>query len=181
MTRIENQKSKGVIMKTVFALFWDLQTAQLAVKNLLRDGFVEEQMNAIAQELVAKELEITDPKTMVLKTDQLGPKKISGLPSLFAGKKGISISDVGRVLASGTIAVELSGGAAVQPHGGLKLMLQEFSIPEEIADTYIRGLMAGGVLFCLRIEDIMQGKAIQLLKKYEGDQVYSVQPSTPTF
>jgi hypothetical protein len=60
-------------------------------------------------------------------------------------------------------------------------MLQEFSIPEEIADTYIRGLMAGGVLFCLRIEDIMQGKAIQLLKKYEGDQVYSVQPSTPTF
>lgn len=168
-------------MKTVFALFWDLQTAQLAVKNLLRDGFVEEQMNAIAQELVAKELEITDPKTMVLKTDQLGPKKISGLPSLFAGKKGISISDVGRVLASGTIAVELSGGAAVQPHGGLKLMLQEFSIPEEIADTYIRGLMAGGVLFCLRIEDIMQGKAIQLLKKFEGDQVYSVQPSTPTF
>lgn len=168
-------------MKTVFALFWDLQTARQAVDNLLQDGFSEEQMNAIAQELVAKELEITDPKTMVLKTDHLGKKKISGLPSLFTGKKGISISDVGRVLASGTIAVELTGSAAIQSHGGLKLILQEFSIPEDIADTYIKGLMAGSVLFCLRIEDIMQGKAIQLLKEYKGDQVYSVQPSTPTF
>ena len=70
-------------MKTVFALFWDLQTAQQAVENLLKEGFSEGQMNAIAQELVAKELEITDPKTMVLKTDQLGPKKISGLPSFY--------------------------------------------------------------------------------------------------
>ena len=40
-------------MKTVFALFWDLQTAQQAVENLLKEGFSEGQMNAIAQELVA--------------------------------------------------------------------------------------------------------------------------------
>ena len=46
------------------------------------------------------------------------------------------------MLASGIIAVELME-ALLLSHGGLKLMLQEFSIPEKIADTYVKGLMAG--------------------------------------
>lgn len=167
-------------MKTVFALFSDIQTAQEAVDNILQAGFAEEQMNAIAQEVIAKELEITDTKTMVLKTDQLGKKAIQGLPSLFIGKKGINISDVGRVLASGTIAVELAGTASIHSHGGLKLVLEQFNIPQNIANTYTSGLKAGGVLFCLRIEDKRQGETIQLLIGNKGIQVYSVQQSTPS-
>lgn len=167
-------------MKTVFSLFLDIQTAQNAVEKLLQAGFTEEQMNAITQEVLAKEyLEITDPKTMVLKTDQIGNKEIHGLASIFIGKKGISISDVGRVLAGGIIAVELAGTASVKPHGGLKVVLQDFNIPESVAERYTRGLIAGGVLLCLRTEDQRQGEVIQILNNNRGVQVHSIQPGTP--
>jgi hypothetical protein len=162
-------------MRTIFVLFSEITSADNATQQLIDAGYTEQEMNAMAQEVAAKQyLNISDQKLKVYKTDHLGKKEINGLPAIFIGHKAIHLSDVGRILACGTIALEIAGLASDKPAGGLKQALQVFDIPELYADNYTSGIIAGGILFILKTNFDKSGEVIRIFDENKGKYVLGV-------
>lgn len=162
-------------MRTIFALFHEISSAETAVQKLLEADTTEIEMNAIAQEVTVKDyMDISDPKFTVYKTDKLGHKEINGLRSLFIGQKGITLTDAGRVLACGTIGLEMAGLAADKPHGGLRLAFRLFDIQDQFAESYVKGIIAGGILFFLKTELDKSGEVIRIFHDNKGEWVLGV-------
>lgn len=170
----------GAPMKTVFCLFKDVHSAENATEEILDPELPESQINVLIQEVVAKEnLNITDHKTMVHKTNHPGENVIHGLSSFLIGLKGINTSDAGRILAAGTIATEIAGTASVKTSGGLELVLKDFGIPDIYASEYIAGLVAGGVLLIVKTENSNAGVIVQIAENNKTKGVYSIPRDTP--
>lgn len=162
-------------MRTIFALFHEISSAETAVQELLEADYTEFEMNTIAQELTVKEyLDISDPKFTLFKTDKSGHKEIIGLRSLFIGQRAITLTDAGRVLACGIIGNEMAGLAADKPHGGLRLAFRLFDIQDQFADNYVKGIIAGGVLFFLKTELDKSGEVIRIFHDHKGEWVLGV-------
>ncbi len=162
-------------MRTIFALFHDISSAEAAVQELLEADYTEVEMNTIAQEVTVKEyLDISNPKFTIYKTDSLGHKEIIGLRSLFIGQKGITLTDAGRVLACGMIGNEMAGLAADKPHGGLRLAFKLFDIQDQFADSYVKGIIAGGILFFLKTDLDRSGEVIRIFHDNKGEWILGV-------
>lgn len=162
-------------MRTIFALFHDISSAETAVQELLEADYTEVEMNTIAQEVTVKDyMDVADPKFTVYKTDKLGHKEIIGLRSLFIGQKGITLTDAGRVLACGTIGNEMAGLAADKPHGGLRLAFKLFDIQDQFADSYVKGIISGGILIFLKTELDNSGEVIRIFHDNKGEWVLGV-------
>lgn len=162
-------------MRTIFALFTEVYSAENAVQQLLEADYSEEQMNAITQELTAKQyLDISDHKMTIFKTDRPGHKEIVGLKALFIGHRGVNISDVGRVLACGPIAGEMAGTAVDKPHGGLRLAFKMFDIQDQFADNYTSGIIAGGVLLFVKTDPDASGEVIKIYNENKGEWILGV-------
>ncbi|HEX2960060.1 MAG TPA: hypothetical protein VHO70_24720 [Chitinispirillaceae bacterium] len=162
-------------MRTIFALFHEISSAETAVGELLEADYTELEMNAIAQEVTVKDyLDISDHKLTAFKTEKLGNREVTGLRALFIGQKGITLTDAGRVFASGTIGMEMAGLAADKPHGGLRLAFKLFDIQDQFADSYVKGIIAGGILFFLKTELNRSGEVIRILHDNKGEWVLGV-------
>lgn len=162
-------------MRTIFALFSEIHSAENAAQQLLEADYSEQEMNAIAQEVTAKQyLDISDHKMTVFKTDKLGNKEIIGLKALFIGQRGINISDVGRVLACGPIAMEMAGTAVDKPHGGLRLVFKMFDIQDQFADSFTKGIVDGGVLLFVKTDPDKSGEVIKIYHENKGEWVLGV-------
>jgi hypothetical protein len=162
-------------MRTIFALFHEISSAETAVQELLEADYTEVEMNTIAQEVTVKEyLDISNPKFTIFKTDKFGHKEINGLRSIFIGQKGITLTDAGRVLACGMIGNEMAGLAEDKPHGGLRLAFKLFDIQDQFADNYVKGIVAGGILVFLKTELDKSGEVIRIFHDNKGEWVLGV-------
>lgn len=161
-------------MKTIFALFQSYANAEEAVNELLEEGFGEEQMNVIVREDTAKEnLDLNLHQADVMKTDEVGEQTIHGMQHLLGGEQPVQMPDVGPVLAAGELATILSKGASASgaPDQALAGALEEFGVPDDVAQAYRSGISDGGVLVWIRTEDDQAAAAAGALRGQNGQHV----------
>ncbi len=165
-------------MKSVFAVFSEVNKAKEAVEHLLRDGYKEEQMNSIVQETVAKNyLDVNRQEIKVEMTDALGGKRIRGLSALFGGQQAVFTSDTGRVYAAGPVATTIAGSSAGSgfANTGLEGSLERFALPKESAHIYQKSVAGGGLLFWIRVDDEKVYQAVSVIKDHQGASVVTIE------
>ncbi len=166
-------------MKTIFALFDDYADAHEAVEALLGQAFEEKEMNAVALEETAKQnmdtLGIDLKRVNVEKTEKLGMKTVRGLEVLFGGEQPVHVGDTGDLLAGGELATMMvtqaaSTGTAAGP---LTNVLQEYGVPQDVAEAFRAGINDGGVLLWIRTKDERAPAAANALRAEHGRHVGS--------
>jgi len=164
-------------MKTIFALFDSYLDAHEAVEALLGQGFNEKEMNAVALQEAAKQnmdmMGVDLKQVNVDKSDKLGAKTVGGLTQLFGGEQPVHVSDTGDLLAGGELATMLVTQAAATGTAAAPLMnvLQEYGVPQDVAEAFRSGVNEGGVLFWIRTEDERAPVASNALKAENGKHV----------
>jgi hypothetical protein len=149
-------------LKTLFWLFRNYEEARSAVEALLDLDIDPNELNAIIVEDEAKEaMDVNWATAAVQVSDQEeaphGQQKepLRGLDRLLAREQGVSLDDVGQVLAGGELAT-LAVNAAASPESkgqGLRAALLDLGVDEEMAGKSVDVVGAGGVLVAVRLPD----------------------------
>ncbi|MGD8466476.1 MAG: hypothetical protein PVI09_21690 [Anaerolineae bacterium] len=156
-------------MKTIFWLFEDYEQARTAVSVLLDKGLTEGNMNAIIGEEIAKRaMEINWEKAPVQVTDEVGRQTLQGLDRLLAGEQPVQLPGVGEVYAAGELAtiVAKTASSTRGTDGGLRSALADFQVSSDKADAFRTGVMEGGLLFWVRVDDAKAPQALDVLQEY---------------
>lgn len=166
---------KEKFMRILYALFPQIEDAKAAVEELIEEGFSEQQMNAVVQELVAKNnLDIKRHEVTVKKSSQIGNTEVRGLQSLLGGVMPVTVSDTGSLFAAGEVAATLVKAAAALHNGALKSALQDFQIPAQQATAYQQGIQRGGLLFWLRTDTQGLYKAQSIVERHLATNILSL-------
>lgn len=153
-------------MRSIFALFDTYDDAEAAVRGLLERDFTEDQMNLLIQEQVAKNnLDADLGAVNVRKTNGVGTQSVQGLDALVGGRSAINLADAGVVIAAGDTATTLVRSAA---QSGLQAALEDFLIPETVAEAFASGVADGKILFWIRADDRRSGVAQDVLIMHKG-------------
>jgi hypothetical protein len=161
-------------VKTIFGLFVNFEDAEQAVDSLLEDDFVEEEMNVIVQEMVAKEeLDVSLEKANVAVTEEVGEKTAHGLDAILAGQQTLRLPEVEDVYAAGEMATIMAKTAAAPGASAeeFRAVLHEFGVPDELSGRYTEGISGGGLLLWIRSNDDRAAKAADLLRENHGAHV----------
>jgi hypothetical protein len=158
---------KGEPMKTVAGLFKSEREADLAIKELERAGFNENNYGVIAPNTVVQRVDrAQDQREGTIQTDHklgtAGGAAVGGLTGLLAGLTALAVPGVGPILAAGMIAASAGFGATA---GGLLGSLTSASINEEEAQTYAEGVKRGGILVIVQADDRRAVEAQNILRQ----------------
>lgn len=150
-------------MQTVFSFFENYTDASGAINTLVDHGFDRNEMNAVVERQTARNA-----------SEELDGG-ITGLDALLSGQQPVRVPDLGEVYAAGSLATLLARGSSLPQvdDSGLKTALQEFAVPEPVAEKFTAGVRHGGVLFFLRTADEQAAQAAEVLRSYGGMHVDS--------
>lgn len=165
--------------KTVAALYDDFDSANDAVRQLLDNSFLSEDISLIANDQTGQYSRSLDTREKVSSTSEgavVGAgvgAVIGGLGGLLVGLGALVIPGIGPVIAAGPLAAGLSslagagiGAVAGGVAGGLLGGLVNMGIPEESAGYYAEGVRRGGTLVTIRTSDERANQAVEILNRY---------------
>lgn len=170
--------------KTVAALYDDFSSANRAVRELLDNGFLSEDISLIANDQTgqySRDLGTGTDKSAASEGMAAGAgvgAVIGGLGGLLVGLGALVIPGIGPVIAAGPLAAGLSalagagvGAVAGGVAGGLLGALVEMGIPEESAGYYAEGVRRGGTLVTVRTSDERANQAVEILNRYNPTDI----------
>lgn len=164
--------------------FWDAQTLETAIDDLLRSGFDRAELSLLAAERTIegklghkyeKVQELEDdaavPRRHYVSTESIGDAEgglVGGL--LYVG----AIAAAGGIVATGgTLAAALAGAAVAGGAGGFIGSVLARMIGERHADHVQKQLEHGGLLLWVRTrDDAHEQRAVDILKKHSGQDVH---------
>jgi hypothetical protein len=148
-------------MKTIFTMFESRDEAEAAVAELIDRHFDGAEMNAIVREPAIRTDSDADG----------GAADKTGLPWPMEGRHAV-MRDVGAVRVAGRIPA-VTAGAAMQalPTQDLKDILAGLGVPEELAKFYGNGVLEGGLLFWVRVDDGRAAEATRILSSTRAEKL----------
>jgi hypothetical protein len=156
-------------MKSVFSLFMAYVDCEAAVDELLQEGFDGEELNVIVDAELAKSyMDVNLERVDIQATDELGEEAM-GLGVRLGAERPVRIPRLGTIYAAGKLATILAKTADAE--GTVKETLGEFGVPAPTAETYIEGVISGGLLFWIRTSDRRAAKAAEICEVHNGIQV----------
>jgi len=167
-------------MRTIVALFDDLNAANSAVREMVEKGFPREEISLMANDPGGEYDRSFTPMEPESSAASEGASVGAGIGAVLGGVGGLlvglgalTIPGIGLVIAAGPLAAALAGlaGAGVGAvaggvTGGLIGALADMGIPEESAQYYVEGIRRGGTLVTVRAEDDMTNEAVDILNRY---------------
>jgi heat induced stress protein YflT len=145
---------------TVVGLFHDAAQAELAIRELKREGFAESDIGVLMRERhPERELaEATGTKMSEgATTGAIGGGLAGGVIGLLAAVGALAIPGIGPIIAGGALASTLAGAGIGAAAGGLIGALVGMGIPEEDAKFFEQGLRSGGILITVRARSRSEG------------------------
>jgi len=138
---------------TVVGLFYDPGQAELAIRELKREGFSDDEIGVLMQDRQKQRQLADNTGTKVSEaaaTGAIGGGVAGGVIGLLAGVGALAIPGVGPIIAGGALASTLAGAGIGAAAGGLIGALVGMGIPEEDAKYFEQGLRSGGILVTVR-------------------------------
>jgi hypothetical protein len=139
---------------TVVGFFPTRAEAETAITELVREGFLRDQVSIIAGGSHAQSTTRTAHDTPNLgpvpetgSTEDVGEKAaIGGIAGTILGIAALAIPGIGPVLAAGPLAMALTGAAAGAATGGLIGVFTNDGVPEDRAQHYSKAITSGNVM-----------------------------------
>lgn len=162
-------------MKTVVALYDNLETSVQAVEQLVETGFDREHISLIArsddERIQAYVREPNKPEDL---SDGAGlGAAVGGLGGLLLGISAIAIPGVGPVITAGSIAMGLVGGGLGALAGGMIGAMVDAGVPDEEAELYAEGVKRGGSVVMVETADDRAPLAVMTLNRFGPADVAS--------
>lgn len=160
-------------MKTVVAMYDDLDSARDAIDELVGAGFDRDGISLVAtdtDEVYARELDEYDEGEQAAEGAAVGAVAggaIGGLWAALAGLGALAIPGIGPIIAAGPIVAGLSGAAIGAVAGGLIGALIGWGVPEAEAEYYAEGVRRGGTLVAVSTVDSRVDDATRILKDHD--------------
>lgn len=159
-------------MKTVVALYNNVEDASRVVSLLTEEGIRANDINMVAgdpDKRYAGQIggAGASPEAEAAGEGAVAGGVLGGLVGLLVGVGAFAIPGLGPVIAAGPLASGLIGAAVGAAGGGLLGALVEWGIGEEEAEFYLEGVRRGGTLVAVRTED-EQADAVAALMDQPG-------------
>ncbi len=147
-------------MKTIAAFFDHPEDADAVIEELNFRGIDKNQISVIAHERAVPPRSVSAPAAPVEKAMTLGVTggaALGGLGGFLIGAGALAIPGIGPVLAAGTLAAALTGGAVGTGvgmlTGGLAGALVGWELSEDEARLYAEGVRQGGILLAVQVHE----------------------------
>src|SRR5262245_53436597 len=149
-------------MKTIVALYDDLNEARRVVEDLVNNGVDREDISLMAGDPhgnYASELAVPESTANEAAdgaaVGAVGGAVVGGLGGILLGLGALAIPGLGPVIAAGPIVAGLVGAGIGAAAGGLVGALVGWGVPEEEAAYYTEGVRRGATLVSVRSPDMM--------------------------
>lgn len=159
-------------MKTVVALYDEIEDARHAIEELVDSGIARDDISLIARDVDNQYSRSIDGDETA---DNMGEAAIvgatsgavvGGLSGVLVGLGALAIPGIGPVVAAGPVIAGLTGAGIGAVAGGILGALVGWGIPEEEAEYYAEGIRRGGTLVAVRVSDDRADDVIDVLEDY---------------
>lgn len=160
-------------MKTVVALYDDLENARESVDELVEAGFTRSDISLVARDVTGEygsyleEYDEAEEVGEAAAGGAVGGAVVGGLMGLLVGLGAFAIPGLGPVIAAGPVAASLAGAGIGAATGGLLGALVEWGIPEAEAGYYAEGVRRGGTLLSVRVPEDRVEDVVSILNEYD--------------
>lgn len=157
------------MIKTIVGSFSGYHAAQIAVRELVDNGFMSQDISILASNIEGDlrsddDVKVTDVASGTA-TGAVTGGLVGGAAGLAASLMGLAIPGIGPILAAGPLVAALSGAGAGAVAGGLIGALTEAGVPEERAGYYAESVRRGGALVTIKADDARAELAEDILRK----------------
>jgi hypothetical protein len=157
-------------MKTVVALYNNVEDASRVVSLLTNEGIRANDINMVAGDpdnQYAGQIRVDgpSPEAEAAGTGVAAGGVIGGLLGVLVGVGAFAIPGLGPVIAAGPLVSGLIGAALGAAGGGLVGALVEWGVGEEEAEFYLEGVRRGGTLVVVRAPDEQAGSVAALMNQ----------------
>ncbi|MHB0856205.1 MAG: hypothetical protein ACYC5M_01380 [Anaerolineae bacterium] len=150
-----------MMVRSVIALFDELQDARLAVQSLIEAGFPREQTSFVARDV--REKKVLKKARAANSPERAVRGAIGGLADLLAGARSLDLGGIGPVVVAGPLAALLQTDTE---SASLARALQEMGIPEDQAEACAEGVRRDGVLVSVKTGSERASEATEILERY---------------
>lgn len=160
-------------MKTVVALYDEIEDARDAVEDLVDSGVARDDVSLMARDVNNEYShyidgdETGDSVGEGAAVGATGGAVIGGLAGVLVGMGALAIPGIGPVVAAGPIAAGLTGAGMGAVAGGLLGALAGWGVPEEEAEYYAEGVRRGGTLVAVRVSDDHASNVVDILEDHD--------------
>ncbi len=159
-------------MKTVVALYENLDTARDVVEDLVEAGFSRDRISLIANDASGEYGRYFNSATETVDEDVSGSEG-AGFGAVVGGLIGLGamlIPGIGPVIAAGPLVAGLTGAAvgaaAGAATGGIVASLVNMGVSEDEAGYYAEGVRRGGVLVSVQIDDTWESSVVDIMSRH---------------
>lgn len=179
--------------RTVVALYDNFEHANMAVRELVDNGFSRDDISLMAGDQSGEYGQYLDSDEYRNRDMSAGDgtstgagvgagigATLGGIGGLLIGLGALVIPGIGPVVAAGPLSAALAGLAGAGAGalaggitGGLIGALVDVGVPEETAQYYSEGVRRGGTLLTVRTEDDMSGRAVTIMNRHNPVDINS--------
>jgi hypothetical protein len=156
------ENMENIMVKTVIGSFDSVDDANRAVRELRAAGFVERDINLIANNV--QRGVATEGQDNAAATGAVAGGALGGAAGLAASLMGLAIPGIGPILAAGPIVAALAGAGAGAVAGGLLGGLTELGVEKDDAEIYAESVRRGGSLVTIRADASRADEATEILR-----------------
>jgi len=164
------------MIKTVVGSFDSATDATNAACELRAAGFMEDDINVVANNTRSTEVAATartDAATKVVDdgasgaaTGAIAGSAIGGAAGLAISAMGLAIPGIGAILAAGPIVAALTGAGAGVVAGGLIGALTDLGVDDAQAEYYAEAVRRGAALVTVRVDESRADEAESILRNH---------------
>jgi hypothetical protein len=159
------------MVKTVVGSFDSIAEAAAAARDLRAAGFMESDVNVIANN---QQRPVTGDSTATTTPDKasgtatgiVAGGALGGAAGLAASLMGLAIPGIGPILAAGPIAAALAGAGVGAVAGGLIGGLTDMGVSETHAEYYAEAVRRGGALVTVRAHEARADEAERIMRSH---------------
>jgi hypothetical protein len=154
-------------MKTLTAVFNDIDDARGAIDALVRAGIDRNQISLIVHDKDEQYGAYVNREEVSEAAEGAGIGAAFGaLGGLLLGLGALAIPGIGPVVAAGPLAGALLGAGGGAVVGGIIGALVELGIPEEEAHVYAESVRRGNILVVAQVPENRSDEMVRLLQRF---------------
>lgn len=165
------------MIKTVVGSFDGMTDAANAARGLRAAGFLEDDINVVANNALASvaatadaatspTVRVEDDAASGAATGAITGGALGGVAGLAFSLMGLAIPGIGPILAAGPIVAALTGAGAGAVAGGLIGALTDLGIDETAAEYYAEAVRRGAALVTVRVDESRVDEAERILRDH---------------
>lgn len=160
-------------MKTIVALYDDLEDASETVEDLVDEGILREDISFITRDVsgeytsYVEEYDADEDIAEGAAGGAVAGAVVGGLLGVLVGVGAFAVPGLGPVIAAGPMAAGLAGAATGAVAGGLLGALVEWGVPEEEAEYYTEGVRRGSTLVAVRATEARVDDVVDVMNDHD--------------